>query len=67
MEQKFAALKERLRVINEVHCSLIRTDADEVTYNLHVMMRFDFELDLLEGKLAIKDLPAENSICCVNG
>jgi carboxypeptidase Taq len=28
-----------------------------VTYNLHVMLRFDFEMDLLEGKLAIKDLP----------
>ena len=35
----------------------IRTDADEVTYNLHVMMRFDLELDLLEGRLAVKDLP----------
>lgn len=45
------------RAINKVQRSLIRTDADEVTYNLHVMMRFDFELDLLEGKLAIKDLP----------
>jgi carboxypeptidase Taq len=38
--------------------SLIRTDADEITYNLHVMIRFDLELDLLEGKLAVKDLPA---------
>ncbi|MBI1744165.1 carboxypeptidase M32 [Candidatus Acetothermia bacterium] len=45
------------RAINKVERSLIRTDADEVTYNLHVMMRFDFELQMLEGKLAIKDLP----------
>ena len=45
------------RAINKVERSLIRTDADEVTYNLHVMLRFDFELDLLEGKLAVKDLP----------
>ena len=37
--------------------SLIRTDADEVTYNLHVMLRFDLELELLEGKLAVADLP----------
>ncbi|MCA9977665.1 MAG: carboxypeptidase M32, partial [Anaerolineales bacterium] len=37
--------------------SLIRTDADEVTYNLHVMIRFDLELQLLEGSLAVKDLP----------
>lgn len=45
------------RAINKVEPSLIRTDADEVTYNLHVMMRFEFELQLLEGKLAIRDLP----------
>jgi carboxypeptidase Taq len=45
------------RAINKVARSLIRTDADEVTYNLHVMMRFDLELDLLEGRLAVKDLP----------
>ncbi|MFQ5795031.1 MAG: carboxypeptidase M32 [Candidatus Bipolaricaulia bacterium] len=45
------------RAINKVERSLIRTDADEVTYNLHVMMRFDFELELLEGRLAVRDLP----------
>jgi carboxypeptidase Taq len=45
------------RAINKVDRSLIRTDADEVTYNLHVMLRFDFELALLEGKLAVRDLP----------
>lgn len=45
------------RAINKVERSLIRTDADEVTYNLHVMMRFEFELQMLEGKLAIRDLP----------
>lgn len=45
------------RAINKVEPSLIRTDADEVTYNLHVMMRFEFELQMLEGKLKIRDLP----------
>ena len=45
------------RAINKVDRTLIRTDADEVTYNLHVMIRFDLECDLLEGKLAIRDLP----------
>src|SRR4029077_950044 len=45
------------RAINKVERSLIRTDADEVTYNLHIMMRFDLELDLLEGRLRVKDLP----------
>ena len=45
------------RAINKVQRSLIRTDADEVTYNLHVIMRFDLELALLEGHLAVRDLP----------
>jgi carboxypeptidase Taq len=44
------------RAINKVERSLIRTDADEVTYNLHVMIRFDFEIALLEGTLAVRDL-----------
>lgn len=45
------------RAINKVQRSLIRVDADEVTYNLHVILRFDLELALLEGTLAIRDLP----------
>jgi carboxypeptidase Taq len=45
------------RAINKVERSLIRTDADEVTYNLHVMIRFDLELQMLEGRLEIRDLP----------
>ena len=45
------------RAINKVTPSLIRTDADEVTYNLHVMLRVDLELELLEGHLRVADLP----------
>lgn len=45
------------RAINRVKRSLIRVEADEVTYNLHVMLRFDLETQMLEGKLAVKDLP----------
>jgi carboxypeptidase Taq len=45
------------RAINKVERSLIRADADEVTYNLHVMLRFDLELNLLDGSLRAKDLP----------
>ena len=45
------------RAINKVSPSLVRTRADEVTYNLHVMLRFDLELELLEGTLAVADLP----------
>ncbi len=50
-------LEDFYRAINKVEKSLIRTEADEVTYNLHVMLRFDFELQLLEGSLSIRDLP----------
>jgi carboxypeptidase Taq len=45
------------RAINKVDRSLIRVDADEVTYNLHIMLRFDLELQLLDGSLRVKDLP----------
>jgi carboxypeptidase Taq len=45
------------RAVNKVQRSLIRTEADEVTYNLHVMIRFDIELALLEGNLLVRDLP----------
>lgn len=44
--------------INEVRPSLIRTEADEVTYNLHILVRFDLEQALLEDDLAVADLPA---------
>jgi carboxypeptidase Taq len=45
------------RAINKVKHSLIRTSADEVTYNIHVIIRFDLELALLEGWLLVRDLP----------
>jgi carboxypeptidase Taq len=50
------SLDQFYHAINKVQRSLIRTDADEVTYNLHVMIRFDLELELLEGRLAVPDL-----------
>ncbi|MCL5997120.1 MAG: carboxypeptidase M32 [Chloroflexi bacterium] len=45
------------KAINKVQRSLIRTDADEVTYNLHPIIRFDLELQMLEGKLEVRNLP----------
>lgn len=45
------------RVVNRVEPSLIRVEADEVTYNLHVMLRFQMENALLEGKLKVADVP----------
>ena len=46
------------RAVNRVRRSLIRTDADELTYNLHVIVRFELELELLEGGLSVAELPA---------
>lgn len=54
---KNVSLDSFYRAINRVEPSLIRVDADEVTYNLHVMIRFDLELALLEGTLSVHDLP----------
>ncbi len=45
------------RAVNRVAPSLIRTDADELTYNLHIMIRFDLECRLLDGRLQPRDLP----------
>lgn len=44
--------------INKVQPSFIRVDADEATYNLHIMLRFELEMALMEGSLAVADLPA---------
>ncbi len=43
--------------INRVKPSLIRVEADELTYNLHIMLRFEIELDVIEGRSAVEDLP----------
>jgi carboxypeptidase Taq len=45
------------RVINKVTPSLIRTEADELTYNLHIIMRFEIEKELLDGSIEVEDLP----------
>ena len=47
------------RAINKAEPSLIRTEADELTYALHVMVRYEIEKQLIGGTLAIKDVPAE--------
>ena len=47
-----------VKSINKVEPSLIRTEADEVTYSLHIILRFELESALLSGHLAAKDLPA---------
>ena len=49
---------EFYRAINRSEPSLIRVEADEVTYNLHIIIRFELELDLLSGDLHLNDLPS---------
>jgi carboxypeptidase Taq len=66
-EPKFrAAFSEQLEsvssdelylAINAVEPTLIRVDADEVTYNLHIVLRFELEKKLFAGTLAVRDLP----------
>ena len=50
-------LRNFYRAINKVQPSFIRVNADEATYNLHIMLRLELEIMLVEGTLAIKDLP----------
>ena len=45
------------RAINRVTPSLIRVEADEVTYNLHIFLRFELEQELVEKRLKVSDLP----------
>ena len=51
------SLEEFYRAINLVRPSYIRTESDEVTYNLHIILRFEIERQLISGRLAVKDLP----------
>jgi carboxypeptidase Taq len=54
---KKVPLKRFYRAINKVTPSCIRVEADEVTYCLHVILRFEIELALISGQLQISDLP----------
>jgi carboxypeptidase Taq len=54
---KKVKLADFYRAINKVQPSLIRTEADEVTYNLHIMVRFGIEFGLMEDKIKVKELP----------
>jgi carboxypeptidase Taq len=45
------------KAINKVTPSLIRTEADEVTYHFHVMIRYELEKQLIEGSLSVADIP----------
>ena len=56
-ELKAVNAEQFYQAINVVKPSLIRTNADELTYHLHVMIRFEIEKALIEGSIEVKDLP----------
>jgi carboxypeptidase Taq len=51
------SMEDFYRGVNKVEPSLIRVEADEATYNMHVMLRLEIEMGLMEGSLEVKDLP----------
>jgi len=51
------SLEKFYRGVNAVEPSLIRVEADEATYNLHIMLRMELEIALMEGSMAVKDAP----------
>jgi carboxypeptidase Taq len=51
------SLKAFYKAINKVQPSLIRVNADEATYNMHIMLRLELEIAMVEGTIAVKDLP----------
>jgi carboxypeptidase Taq len=51
------SLEKFYKGINKVERSLVRVEADEATYNLHVMLRLELEIAMIEGTVAVKDLP----------
>lgn len=54
---KFVSAEEFYRAINKAQPSLIRTEADELTYCLHIMIRYEIEKQLIEGSLRVSDVP----------
>lgn len=57
-QTKAVSSEELYRAVTAVEPTLIRVDADEVTYNLHIILRFEIERKLFSGELAVRDLPA---------
>ena len=57
-EMKGYTAKDLYRAVNKVEPSLIRTEADEVTYSLHVMVRYEIEKAVMAGELEVKDIPS---------
>lgn len=52
------SLKDFLKYVNHVEKSLIRTEADELTYPMHIIVRYEIEKELVSGKITVDELPS---------
>lgn len=57
-ELEMASLQDIYEDVNRLQPSLIRLDADELTYTLHIIIRYELEKDLINGRIKVCDLPA---------
>lgn len=55
---KDVSVDDWYKMINVVEPSMVRVEADEVTYSLHIMLRFDMECEMINGNVDVNDLPA---------
>ncbi|MBI93009.1 MAG: carboxypeptidase M32 [Gemmatimonadaceae bacterium] len=56
-ELKNVDVEQMYREVNRVEASMIRVEADEVTYNLHILLRFELEQAMVSGEISVADLP----------
>ncbi len=56
-QSKWITPKDMYRAVNKVEASLIRIEADELTYPLHIMLRYEIEKKLISGEISVDDLP----------
>ncbi len=58
-QMKDVTAEQLWRAVNKAEPSLIRTEADELTYSMHIMIRYELEKAMMSGALAVKDVPGE--------
>lgn len=54
-----ASVDDMVRLVNRARRSYVRVEADEVTYDLHILLRFELEKELFAGEIAVEDVPGE--------
>ena len=56
-QEKSPSFKEFHRLVNKCQPGLIRVEADEVTYPMHVIVRYEIERDLFDGRISVAEIP----------